>query len=163
MKKNSRNWRINVVIDYSDLSVVSANRHVIISLLSNIACLYKLDFSIVYDPQGASVSDSVKQETHKFLFDMIYFRSNKYSRIESKGFRRAFQAVFDYVPAMGYEGVEAFLQLSKVLPEYPFPKQFYRPLAYPFVEVHKDGHMTLCISAEALSKEIQTAQVFSQN
>lgn len=77
--------------------------------------------------------------------------------------RSVILCMFDKAPSLLREGVEVFHHFYRVLPQYPFPKDFYRPLTYPFVEHHKGDQISLCIFSEYLMKEIEKEQDHPQN
>ena len=132
--KNVKKFRLNVVVSYHKSVNVNNYRNPIHSIIKNFAWLYRLDYKIDVDSQ---VFGDIESDFH-LTVDLIYLRSSSETPIEAKAFRKLILDVFSHLnPFLG--GVEVFYQLQKHLKEYPFPKNYIRPLNYPYLEIHKDG------------------------
>ena len=165
MKKSNRikRWQLNVFVDYYGQKTVTSYRFTILELLKHLASIYRLDYAISVDHQFSFGSDSSEQLDDKDIIDLIYFRSNEYTRIERKDFRETIDSTFRKVPSMFYEGVDVGTQLYKALKDFPFPNDFYRPLDYPWIEHHKDSQKKLLIYADEVLKVIEEEQDYSKN
>ncbi len=165
MKKSSKRktlWRINVVVSYFDVSCVKPYRGILIKLLKDLASIYKLDYSVADDYQDL-VSEEEESSEEKFIYDIIYFRSNKYTRIEKKEFQSVINCMFKSVPSVFFEGVEIDTQLYKFLKFYPFPTNFYRPLNYPWIEYYDGEQTKLLIHADEVLKIMEEEQHYPLN
>ena len=136
-------FRINVVISYLDGVNVNQYRQPILNILTNFAWLYGLEYAILTD-HDFRLEDGTA--------DLIYFRSTERTRISKKDLARIISDVFRNGLSLFSEGVDVGRQMYKVLPQYPFPKQYCRPLNYPYVELHNGNKSTLCILGEALEE-----------
>lgn len=165
MKQSNRkkNWQINVVVDYYDLKKANSYRFNLLELLKQLASVYRLDYAISVDYQFSVDTDSDEQFSGKDIVDLVYFRSNENSRIEKKDFRATIDCIFRKVPSIFYEGVDVGTQLYKVLKDFPFPTDYYRPLNYPWVEHYEGSQMTTLVYLEAVEKVIEEEQNFSLN
>lgn len=165
MKKSAyvKPWRANVLVLYHDPTYAGAYRFHILQALTSIASIYKLDYAVEQERQFPSFGDSTTPLPDKNIADLVYFRSNQLSRIARKDFRRAIDGMFGTVPSLFVEGVEICTQLYKLLPRFPFPDEFYRPLNYPYVEFHKGGQTVLYIYSDRLLTEIEREQDFPLN
>lgn len=139
MIKSKKKFKLNVIVSYSKNVNSNNYRNPILTILKNFAWLYKLDYNIDVNTQafGDIESDFYSEN------DLIYFRSTDQTQIDLKKFQKIISEVFVYNPFLG--GVEVGYQLQKALREYPFPKDFYRPLNYPYIEVHKGNQSELII------------------
>ncbi len=164
-KKSNRikRWQLNVFVDYYRQENVNSYRFNILELLKHLASIYKLDYAISVDHPFPFDDNLSNQLVNKDIIDLIYFRSNKNTRIERKEFRKAIDSMFRKVPSIFYEGVDIGTQLYKVLKEFPFPTDFYRPLNYPWIEHHKDSQITLLIYADEVQKVIEEEQDYNLN
>ena len=158
-----KNWQINVVVDYYDLKKANSYRFNLLELLKQLASVYRLDYAISVDHQFSVDTDSDEQFSGKDIVDLVYFRSNENSRIEKKDFRATIDCIFRKVPSIFYEGVDVFPQLYKVLKDFPFPTDFYRPLNYPYIEHYEDSQKTTLIYLDAVEKALGEEQDFSLN
>lgn len=165
MKKSNRikRWRLNVGIDYCSTEKANSYRFNILELMKHLASIYGLDYALSVDHHISDDAGSVEQPGHKYIVDLVYFRSNEYTRIQKKDFRASIDCMFRKVPSTYFEGVEVWPQLYKALNDFPFPQEFYRPLNYPFVEHHQGCQKTLYIYADQLMKAIETEQDFPSN
>ena len=165
MKKSNRikRWRLNILVIYCDQMRANCYRFDILQVLKHLSSIYKLDYAISESHQFSSLPDSTEQSTDKSIADIVYFRSNENSRVDVKELRLVIGNMFRNVPSLFVEGVEICNQLYKVLPEYPFPKDFYRPLNYPYIEFHKGSQKTLYIYADEVMKVIEKEQDYPLN
>jgi len=165
MKKSNqiKKWRLNIFAIYFGDEMVNSYRFYILELLKNLASIYKLDYSISIDHKFPSVDNTLKDIDYKSTCDLIYIRSNEYSRIKRKEFRKAIDSVFCKVPSPFYGGVDIGTQLYKALKEYPFPKDFYRPLDYPWIERHEGSKKKLFVYADEVIKVIEREQDYLMN
>lgn len=161
--KSIKRWRLNVVVSYNEPQLVNNYRTDILNLLKHLASIYRLDYAISEEHPFPAFSDSYDHTEHKIIADLIYFRSNDNSRVDKKKLKHLIGYMFDAVPSLFFEGVDIFSQLYKALPEYPFPKDFYRPLIYPLVEYYKDSTKTLYIHAGEVMKVIEKEQDYPLN
>lgn len=138
------------------------NRNSVLEFLKSLSSIYKLDYAIsekyqfIYDKE-------FKNESHEIESDIFYFRSNRNTQISSKELRTTINSLFPYSFAAYYDGVEFFTQLTKVLKEYPFPKEFYRPLKYPYAEFYDGSEMKMMVSYEKVMEVIEKEQDFTMN
>lgn len=159
MTKSNRikHWQLNTIICYYEQEAADLYRFNLLELLKHLASIYKLDYAIRVDHQFSCEADSSEQPDHKSIFDLVYLRSNQYTRIQKKDFRETIDCMFRTVPSPFFEEVEVSTQDYKLLKAFPFPAEFYRPLAYPFAEHHIGSHKKLLIYAddalEAIEKE----------
>jgi hypothetical protein len=165
MKKTNRirHWRLNILVIYYGQLNANCYRVDILALLRHLASIYKLDYAISEAHQFPSESGLTGQDDDTSIVDLAYFRSNENSRVDKKEFRSVIDCMFGKVPSPFFEGVEICTQLYKALAEYPFPSDFFRPLRYPYVEIHKDSQKTLCIYADEVMKVIEDEQDFRLN
>lgn len=150
-------FRINVLVSYFEGVNINQYRQPILSILTNLAWLYRLEYAISTSHDFGLTSGDA---------DLIYFRSTKETRISKKELDSLIYNVFRDVPSFLHEGVEVGRQLYKVLPQYPFPDEYCKPLNYPYTEVHNGKEVTLCVAAEALQnlldeENFQDADVLS--
>ncbi len=134
-------FRINVLVSYFGGVNINQYRQPILCILTNLAWLYRLEYAISTSHNfGLDDGDA----------DLIYFRSTKETRISKKELDEVISNVFRNGLSFLYEGVEVGRQLYKVLPQYPFPDEYCKPLNYPYTEVHNGKEVTLCVAAESL-------------
>jgi hypothetical protein len=165
MKKSNRikRWQLNVIVEYFAQTNANSYRFNILELLKHLASIYRLDYAISVEHQYSSNPDSYKQPDEKYIFDLVYFRSNENSRIEKKELRTTIDCMFRTVPSLFSEGVDVGTQLYKALKDFPFPTDFYRPLNYPWIEHHKGHQKKLLIYTDEVLKMIELEQDFPQN
>lgn len=165
MKKSNliKRWRLNVLVNYYDPMSANCYRFDILQLLKHLSSIYRLDYAISESHQFPSLPNSPEQSADRSIADLVYFRSNENSRFDVKEFRSVIGSMFRRVPSQFVEGVEICTQLYKVLPEYPFPNDFYRPLDYPYVEFHKGSQKTLYIYVDEVMKVIEEEQNYPLN
>jgi hypothetical protein len=156
-------WRINIVVDYFDSKSTNANRFYILELLKNLASIYKFDYAISKNHKFPPVPDFPEISVDQIHADLVYFRSNEYTRFERKEFRAIIDCMFSKIPSEFDEGFEIFPQLYKNLKDFPFPTEFYRPLNYPWIEHHNDSQKKLLIYADEVLKVIEEEQDFHLN
>lgn len=131
-----KSYRINIVVSYFRGVNINQYRQPIISILTNFAWLYRLEYAISISHNfGLDNSDA----------DLIYFRSNEDTKVSKKEFDSIISNVFCNGRLIWQEDVDVFRQLYKALPQYPFPDEYYKPLNYPYTEVHNGKEVTLCI------------------
>ncbi|WP_298551748.1 hypothetical protein [uncultured Parabacteroides sp.] len=151
-KKTPRRWRLNYVVTYLDSDKAEGFRRFVHDTLISVATLRRIDYAIkIESPVYDEMRDNLHGELQDVVADMFYFRSSPNSLSSIKEFRSIIDNIF-----RGYEvflcghffDVQRLLQkYSKV---YPFPEKFYRPLSYPYVEVHNGKEKTLCVTAASL-------------
>lgn len=160
MKKSNRvkHWRLNVLVTYFDQISADRYRFDILQLIKHLSSIYKLDYAINEDHQFSPESDSSEQLAHKSITDFVYFRSNKDSLVDAKELRSIIGCMFHTKNSLFLGTVDICTQLYKVLPQYPFPIEFYRPLDYPFVEFHQGSQIIRYIFADEVMKVIEKEQ-----
>ncbi|MCT4646860.1 MAG: hypothetical protein N4A74_17860 [Carboxylicivirga sp.] len=163
MANKIKPWRLNVFVDYYDQQTANSYRFNTLELFKHLASIYKIDYSISIEHQFSIDNDSSEKTENKIICDLIYFRSNKYSRIERKDLRAAIDNMFKTVPSPFIEGVDIDTQLYKMLKKFPFPTDFYRPLNYPWIEHHSNSKKKLLIYHDEVMKVIENEQDFTQN
>lgn len=165
MKKSNRinPWRLNLVVSYFDQYSADQYRFDIIQILKHLSSIYRLDYVISVVHPFPSVSDSTKPYSQESTADLVYFRSNKNSVIGIKDFRSVIGGIFRTGVWSSYGGVDIYTQIYKDLKQYPFPINFYRPVAYPFVEFHQGSQITQHIFADEVLKVIEKEQDFRMN
>lgn len=154
---------MNIDITYFDEKSRNSFQPLVHGLLTNLASMYKLDYAVAVSFQYPFGVDSSELPLGKDTFDLLYFRSNEYTRIEKKDFRFVIDCMFDKVPSQLFEGVDIDTQLYKHLKLFPFPSEFYRPLSHPFVEYHKDSQKKILVYADEVQKVIEEEQNFPLN
>ena len=145
MKKT---YRLNIVITYPKNFNSLNFRTPLTTLLTHIAWLYRLDYSVDHN---TDLFNDVESDFYGET-DIVYFRSTSYTTIKSKELRNVLNILFNNFNTLG--GVEVFYQLQKVLPKYPFPSTFYRPLNYPYIEHHKGHQTSLLVYADGLQEAL---------
>lgn len=138
-------FRLNVFVSYHKSINSKMSGHLIHSIFTNLACLYKLDF---YIEVNTPVFDDDSSDLYATT-DLIYFRSGQSTPIDRKTFQKLIDQVFAYNNIL-IDGIEVYYQYQKYLREFPFPKDFYRPLNYPYIEEHKDSQVKAVIPAAVL-------------
>ncbi|MBC7399814.1 MAG: hypothetical protein H7289_07690 [Mucilaginibacter sp.] len=142
----NKKFRVNVVVMYFKNTNINNFQPPIFSLLKTLAWLHNLDYAIEPNSPAFYVS-------HLELYgqsDLIYFRSTSDTQIDAKAFRKIISDIFYRSRAGMLQGAQVFYQLQKTLPQYPFPKDYIRPLNYPYLEVHKDGQTSVCTSFQEI-------------
>ncbi|PKP44875.1 MAG: hypothetical protein CVT95_10380 [Bacteroidetes bacterium HGW-Bacteroidetes-12] len=164
MKKpvTKRKWRINLVVSYNNQKIAEINRNNVSEFLKNLSSIYKLDYAIS-ENHKFNYDKEFEIEHSKTECDIFYFRSNKNTRIKAKELRTTINSLFPYTYGAYYDGVEFFTQMTKALKEYPLPKEFYRPLKYPYVEFHNGSEMKLMLPYENVMEVIEKEQNFTMN
>ena len=135
-------YRINVVALYHKGTNVNQYRQPIINLLAEFAWLYRLEYAISINHDFAMQDGEA---------DLIYLRSTVQTQISKKDFNVLISSVFQH-GHLFVRGVEVFCQMYKFLPQYQFPSVYYKPLNYPYMEVHNENESNLYICKEALDK-----------
>jgi len=157
-----RKWRINLIVSYNNSKIAKINRNGVLEFLKNLSSIYKIDYAISENHQF-KYDKKIENEFRKKESDIFYFRSNTNTRINAKELRTTINSLFSYPFAPYYYGVEFFTQLTKVLKEYPFPKEFYRPLKYPYVEFYNGSELKLMVPYEKGMEMIEKEQGFTMN
>lgn len=164
MKKpaTERKWRINLIVSYYNQKFAEINRFKVLEFLKNLSSIYKLDYAISENHQFKR-SKEFADMLSEIESDIFYFRSNVNTQINAKELRMTINSLFPYTLTPYYDGVEFFIHPTKGLKEYPFPKEFYRPLKHPYVEFHKGSEKKLMIPYEEVIKVIEKEQDFTKN
>ncbi|MET2985177.1 hypothetical protein [Aureibaculum conchae] len=164
MKKTvtKRKWRINLVVSYQNQKIAEINRNSVSGFLKNLSSIYKLDYAISENHQF-NYDKEFEIEHSKTKCDIFYFRSNKNTRINVKELRTTINSLFPYTYGAYYDRVEFFTQMTKALKKFPFPKDYYRPLKYPYVEFYNGSEMKLMVPHEEMMKVIEKEQDFTMN
>lgn len=164
MKKTvtKRKWRINLIVSYYNQKIAEINRNSVLEFLKNLSLIYNIDYAISKNHQF-KYDKEFENEFREMESDIFYFRSNANTRINTKELRTTINSLFPYSLAPYYDGVEFFTQLTKVLKEYPFPKEFYRPLKYPYVEFQNGSKIELMVPYEKVMEVIEKKQDFTKN
>ena len=130
----------------------NAFRHFVHDVLISAAILRRIDYMIEVDTSIMDeVRDKLGEPLRNIVSDIVYFRSSSRSLCSVKEFRLIIDNLFygyDLVWYGDYFAVNSMMQ--KFLREYPFPKEFYRPLSYPYVEYHNGKEKTLCVTKKSL-------------
>lgn len=158
-----KHWRLNVIVNYAEPQLVVRYRPQILDVLRDLASIYKLDYAISEQHKFVALPASTEEPDLPNIFDLVYFRSNEHSRIVVKNMRSVIDCMFGISPSPFSEEVEVSTQLYKVLPRFPFPLDFYRPLNYPYIEVHKGNQVTLYVYADEVMKLIESKQNYPLN
>jgi len=162
-KKSFKHWRMNVVALYYEEQLADLYRNFLLGMLKDLANIYWLDYAISLDHPFPAVDDSPPQTKHESRSDLFYFRSNENSRVDRKKLRSVIDGIFDNPISPSFLRVEVFHQVYKALPLYPFPKVFYRPVSYPFVERHEGNRIRLCLYSDPAMNLIEKEQDFPEN
>lgn len=143
-----KKFRVNVVIVYYKNTNLNNFQPPLHNIFKSLAWLHSLEYAIETDYKSPLENESeLYGQT-----DLIYFRSTSNSRIEGKAFRKLIMDIFHRSRMGLFQGAEIFYQLQKALPQYPFPKNYLKPLNYPYLEVHQDGTTRVCIPAENIQE-----------
>ncbi len=119
-------------------------RLLIVATLTNLACLYRLDYHFEIDKKNW------KDGPDNWTSDLFYFRATEQTEIDGKAFRKLVGDIFSKATSFDFLNAEVFFQLQKELKHYPFPNEYVRPLNYPFAEHYKDGQKQLTVYADAI-------------
>lgn len=131
-------YRINFLILYYSKDKVIPFRRPILNIMENLACLYHFEYAI---------SENILNDIED-VSDLIYFRSTRETTISKKDIDQLVYNIFK--SATFSHGVDVGRQLYNALPEYPFPSVYYKPLNYPYMEIHTEHGATLYIHEEVL-------------
>lgn len=145
-KKTIKKFRLNVVISYRTDVNLNNFRPPIQSLIKHLAWLYRLEYSIQDDYKGFDVSDLEFCQTT----DMIFLRSTEHTETPARYLRKLLLDIFYPYRNWLLSPVEVFYQTQVGMKGHPFPSEYIRPINYPYLEVHKDGHKQIYIPEEAL-------------
>ena len=138
-------YRINIAVSYLKGVRINQYRQPILDILTNIAWLYNLEYAI-------STNHNFHQDEGSA--DLVYFRSTDETRITKNELNTIITALFNHGLSIFDEGVEVCRQLYNALPQYPFPDEYCKPLAYPYVEFHNKNKSTLCAHEKAVQEVI---------
>jgi len=146
MSSNKRKWRLNYFIAYRNKSVAKKYREIVHQALISVATLRKIDFSIACEfPFFDESKNDLSTSFQDIVADLVYFRSSKDSLSSIKQFRTIVDQIFEgYFDVLKGDDFEVGSQMIKELPNYPFPKEFFRPLKHPYVQHHNGKEITLC-------------------
>lgn len=131
-------YRINFLISYFSKDKIVSFRRPILNIMENLACLYHFEYAI-----SENFLNDIEDIT-----DLIYFRSTSNTTISKKDIEQLVYNIF--TKATFSYGVFVGRQLYKALSEFPFPSSYYKPLSYPFLEIHNEHGSTLYIHEEVL-------------
>lgn len=151
-KKTPRRWRLNYVVTYLDSDKAEGFRHFVHNTLIAVATLRKIDYAIeIESPVYDEMRNNLDKDLQGVVADMFYFRSSPNSLSSIKEFRSILDNLFrGYEVFLFWSFFDVQRLLQKYAKEYPFPEKFYRPLSYPYVEVHNGKETTLCVTAASL-------------
>jgi len=149
--KKKKVFRVNVVIHYWLEVDPYSYRAPLQELIRHLAWLYELEYAISENNPFEPVPNSSEHghEKEPLVADLVYLRSTKGTHIELKDLKRLIVdlAKKSFLPIAG---VNMSYQLQKALSEFPFPKDYYRPLNYPYIEGHHNGEVKVYIPKHAL-------------
>ena len=152
LKKTSRRSRLNYVITYLDTKTATSCRSFVHSVLIAVATLRRIDYAIEVDtPMLDEIRSSLSTDLQDIVTDLVYFRSSSGSLSSIKEFRQIVDSLFQGNDVISHHDSFEVMSLGqKLLKDYPFPVGFYRPLSYPFVEVHNGKKSSLCVTGANL-------------
>jgi hypothetical protein len=143
-------FRVNVIIYYYHKNIIDRYRKPIQEMLRNLAWLHQLDYASMDDTLRDDDNIPRSETSVECTIDLFYFRSSPETQIEAKDFRRLIDDIF-HKSRLRFLVVEVGYQMSKALPKFPFPKEYFHPLEYPLVEKHfADGRVEVCIPEDAV-------------
>ena len=148
IKKTPKTWRINYVVTYLDSDKANACRPFVTDVLTATAILRKIDYAIQAEaPLFDDIRSNLGTQLKGIVADIFYFRSSRDSLSSVTDFRKTIGSLFQgyNVPFYG-DFFDVHSMKLKYMKDYPFPKEFFRPKSYPYMEHHqKDGKAVLCI------------------
>jgi hypothetical protein len=151
MKKSTRKeFVLNVIVAYYEPTNPNNYREPIHNIFKFLAWLHALDYSIDLSTQ---IFDKA-QPTTNGITDIVYLRSGKNTLLSLREFQKVLDSVFSKSIATFFYGVDVFYQNQAATKLYPFPSEFYRPLNYPYVEIHKGLQKEMLVHKEALGIDI---------
>lgn len=159
---NKRKYRLNIVIDYYSCVNPENYRTPLLELFQNIAWLHKLDFALEVDRRFDSDADSLSQNTHQVITDIVYLRQSEKTNIQSKELRKVIVDLLHNSFLSGFD-VDVYFQTQKALFGYPFPGIFYRFATHPYIELHKGSHISQLLPAEYVLPILGDEQLPSLN
>jgi hypothetical protein len=121
IRKGLKHWRLNVVVLYDDNKLATLYREMILRMLEDLASVYALDFAISLGHQEHVLIDYDPQSKRTAVADLVYFRSNKGSRVDRKKLRSEVVCMLGKSTFSTWEGIEVFPQTYKALSGFPFP------------------------------------------
>ena len=147
MSPNKSKWRINYAIVYKDANQVPFCRNFVQNLLSNIAITLKIEYAIIEGFPGFSSPEEDNSGTSSEIYmDIVCFRAFKNTEISIKDFRMILDKLFSHSDITFCRSFTVHSILQKHLKDVPFPEEFFRPLAYPYVDYQKGKNTTLCVT-----------------
>jgi len=149
MEKRKKRFRLNIVIEYSKSKNLNCYRPPLHDLFKHIAWLHQFEYAITENQTLVCESDSDGQSLDSSIFDFVYFRSTVNTRISAKDLRQIVSGMFGKF-FLWNDGIEVFCLLHKLLPKYPFPKEYSFCQNFPFVEAHVGGKVTKCVPYDFL-------------
>ena len=146
-KSPSRKWRLNYTVMYMNSKEAIAKREFVHNILISAATLRKIDYAIDVDtPTPDELRNSPSKPLRELVVDRVYFRSSPKSLSSIGEFRSLIDGLFrGFGILLCGDSFEVFSQPQRVLSSYPFPKEFCRPLEYPYVEYHNGTEVKICI------------------
>lgn len=162
MKKAKKKFRLNIVIAYYGGANLNNYRPPLIEMIKHLAWLYELEYAISIEHLFPFEADSSELLQSNNIADLIYLRSTEKSQIEAKDLRKIIGDTFGKSSLFHY-GIEVCCQLYKALPEYPFPKEYIRPLNFPYVEYHNEEKVSVCIPDSNYFEFLADQSTFHEN
>lgn len=156
-QKPKKKFALNLIIAYYKTTNPDNYRAPIHNLLRNLAWLHGFDYAIESDTK---IFDKVVDDKEGPM-DIIYFRSGQHTSLSLREFQKVIEAIFLKSIASPFSAVDVFYQNQVFTKRYPFPSEFFRPLNYPFIELHKGLEKQLMVFKDALDFDIDL--VPSQN
>lgn len=152
MKKSTRKeFTLNVIVVYYESKNPNNYRDPIHNIFKFLAWLHGIDYAL---ESSTRIFDKT-ESTINGITDIIYLRSGKHTLLSLREFQKVLDGVFSKSIATLFNGIDIFYQNQVATKLYPFPSEFYRPLNYPYVELHKKGlQKELLVHKEALGIDI---------
>jgi hypothetical protein len=134
-----KKFRLNVFAGYFEVNP-HKYRPYILGLMRHIAWLYGLEFAISDGNPFPKEYDYGNKIPGGNSYDMIYFRSTKHTKIEEDDLRKLVSCIAgkSFLPSIG---IEISCLRQEQLRKHPFPKDYFRLLDYPLVEIYVDGKL----------------------
>jgi hypothetical protein len=120
-QSKNKTWRVNVIVSYlgGGKDTFSPNYF---NLLKGLAFVHRLDCALDEDYSFSLPDEHDEQKTRTYIYDVVHFRSTDRTKINAKDFRQLIGCIFRKSPWLFDAGVDVGVQLSKVLPQFPFPE-----------------------------------------
>lgn len=138
MKSERKPFKNNLVVIYH--GNVENFRIPVRELIGHLAWLHGIDYWI---EDAKTIFGELNEDG-----DLFYFRSGENTRISSKEFRELTLKMFNQ-SVFGL-ALDVMFQLQSALKQYPFPHEFYRPLNWPYLEIHNRGKSTLMVYGKVI-------------